>query len=175
MRPSRELVPGFQESKGEPAMGARGPLPDPGSSNTAKRRNTYFRPAVAVTTTRAPRPPAAVAARPAALAFWRDHAGDLAARGRLTGSTAAMFGVLCALVADVADLAAVIASDGWTIDGKPHPAARLLRDARRDVVALATSFGLTPAGEARLPVDPPDEEDDDAAALRAFTGPPGAS
>lgn len=152
-------------------MGARGPLPDPGSSNTSKRRNTYYRRSPAATATRTPRPPAAVAARPAALRFWRDHAGDLTDRGRLTPGTAAMFGMLCGLVADADDLASAIASEGWLVDGKPHPAARLLRDARRDAVALATSFGLTPAGEARLPVDPPDDEDDDAAALRAFTDP----
>ena len=152
-------------------MGARGPLPDPRSNNSAIRRNTLSRRSPAATATRTPRPPAAVAARPAALQFWRDHAGDLTDRGRLTPATTAMLGLLCGLMADVADLAAVVAAEGWTIDGKPHPAARLLRDARRDAVALATSFGLTPAGEARLPVDPPDEEDDDAAALRAFTDP----
>jgi len=153
-------------------MGRRGPLPDPGSERSATGRNTLSRAASEVD---CPTPPAHLAERPLAAAFWEAHAPTLSAEGRLRQIHAEAFAQLCHLYADVRELGRTIAAEGWitsTDKGQAvSPVARLLRDSRRDFVTLAAKFGLTAADEARLPAAETDdhgEDEDDA--LRAFTG-----
>jgi P27 family predicted phage terminase small subunit len=109
------------------------------------------------------------------VAFWEAHAQQLAAVGRLRPEQAEPFAILCQLHADCVSLAKQVAAEGWitaTDKGQAaSPVAKLLRDARRDFVALARDFGLTAAAEARLPQDPNDaakEDDAEAALLRTL-------
>ena len=156
-------------------MGRRGPIPDPKSERSKTGRNSRA-PRSSSVATDAPSPPASIAHDPQALAFWRGHAPQLAAAGRLRPEQAETFAILCQLHADSVALAKQVAAEGWitaTDKGQAaSPVARLLRDARRDFVALARDFGLTAAAEARLPQDPNDgsqEEDGEAALLRSFS------
>lgn len=162
-------------------MGRRGRLPDP---NSKKSRAALARARqLGISTSRKPpapvcsvTPPAHVAARPAAAAFWLAHAATLSADGRLRQVHAELFGQACHLHADVLELQQRIAEEGWltaTDKGQAvSPYARLLRDSRRDLVTLAGRFGLTAADEARIQTDDEDgeEEDGEAAALKKFTG-----
>jgi P27 family predicted phage terminase small subunit len=119
-------------------------------------------------------PPAHLAERPLAAAFWEAHAPTLSAEGRLRQIHAEAFAQLCHLFADVRELGRTIAAEGWitaTDKGQAvSPVARLLRDSRRDFVTLAAKFGLTAADEARLPAAEIDHGEDEDDALRAFTG-----
>ncbi len=154
-------------------MGRRGPLPDPTSARSADGRNTLRTGATGVESVT---PPPHIEARPLAAAFWDAHAPTLAAEGRLRQIHAETFAQLCHLFADVRELGDTIAREGWitaTDKGQAiSPVARLLRDSRRDFVTLSAKFGLSAADEARLPAAETDngEEDDDADALRKFTG-----
>lgn len=154
-------------------MGRRGPLPDPGSARSNDGRNTLRRGPTGVESVT---PPAHLAERPLASAFWEAHAPTLASEGRLRQVHAETFAQLCHLYADVRELGRTISAEGWitaTDKGQAvSPVARLLRDSRRDFVTLAAKFGLSAADEARLPAAEDDDgtEDDDAAALRRFTG-----
>ena len=156
-------------------MGRRGPLPDPTSERSATGRNTLGQKAQR-TPVESVTPPAHVASRPLALAFWEMHAPTLADEGRLRQVHAEVFGQLCHLHADIRQLSEQIAVEGWitaTDKGQAvSPVARLLRDSRRDFVTLSGKFGLTAADEARLPADEVSdgEEDPDEEALRKFTG-----
>lgn len=157
-------------------MGRRGPIPDPTSERSKTGRNSRTAKAQRPQSTDSPQPPASISHDPQALAFWDRHAPQLAAAGRLRPEQAETFAILCQLHADGVALAKQVAAEGWitaTDKGQAaSPVAKLLRDARRDFIALARDFGLTAASEARLPADPNDgqEEDDEAALLRAFTG-----
>lgn len=154
-------------------MGRRGPLPDPASGRSADGRNTLRRASSEVESVT---PPAHLADRPLASAFWKMHAPTLAAEGRLRQIHAETFGQLCHLYADIRELGQRIAEEGWitaTDKGQAiSPIARLLRDSRKDFVTLSAKFGLTTADEARLPAAETDngETDADEAALRQFTG-----
>ena len=152
-------------------MGSRGPMPDPNSSESRRGRNTLARPATEVESVT---PPAHLAERPLAAAFWEAHAPTLSAEGRLRQIHAEAFAQLCHLFADVRELGRTIAAEGWitaTDKGQAvSPVARLLRDSRRDFVTLAAKFGLTAADEARLPAAEIDHGEDEDDALRAFTG-----
>jgi phage terminase small subunit len=112
-------------------------------------------------------PPASVAGRPAAARFWKAHAADLEADGRLTADRAETFGLLAHLFADAEQLAEQITVEGWitaTDKGQAvSPVARLLRDSRRDYVMLAREFGLTAAAAGRIPqeVSHGETKDDD--------------
>ncbi len=163
-------------------MGSRGPIPDPRSGRSQTGRNTRAkkpapaRPADASPPAgKLPAPPD-VAAVPAALAFWRTVAPALIAAGRLAPEQTAAFAILCQIHADILALQEQLAAEGWitaTDKGQAaSPVAKLLRDSRRDFVMLARDFGLTAAAAARLPQDPTDGEEDDeeARALRTFTG-----
>jgi phage terminase small subunit len=163
-------------------LGRRGPPPNPNS----KRSRDTLRQAIALgVATRAtpvasqhqqpPEPPADVAARGVAAAFWKSHAASLAAAGRLSGENAECFAIVAHLYADCRELATQLAAEGWitaTDKGQAaSPVARLLRDARRDFLAFAREYGLTPAAETRFPPEAVHvEEDAEEAALRAFTG-----
>jgi phage terminase small subunit len=167
-------------------MGRRGRLPDPKSKRSqaaiarAKQLGhvTIARPAAGGHDR--PDPPVApshVAARPLAAAFWEQHCSTLADEGRLRQVHAETFAQLCHMHADIMQLSEQVAAEGWVIatdKGQSiSPVARLLQTTRRDFVALAGKFGLTAADEARLPIDEASDgeaEDDDATALRRFTG-----
>lgn len=155
-------------------MGRRGPIPDPKSERSKTGRNSRA-PRGPRSTGEAPAPPASIAHDPQAVAFWEAHAPQLAAAGRLRPEQAEPFAILCQLHADCVSLAKQVAAEGWitaTDKGQAaSPVAKLLRDARRDFVALARDFGLTAAAEARLPQDPNDaakEDDAEAALLRTL-------
>lgn len=154
-------------------MGKRGPIPKPGSFDTLIGRNGYHR------ATPSPEPvpvavPALVQADEVALAFWRRHADTLIKARRLRPEQADAFGVLCCLHSEIVVLMATVQASGAVIDTQkgpvPHPAAKMLRDARRDFVALSRDFGMTAASESRLPHEPPADVDEAEAELRAFTG-----
>ena len=64
----------------------------------------------------------------------------------------------------------------WNLTGSPLQQDRsgriILRDTRRDWLALARDFGMTAASDARIPQDAPDvEESKEDAALRLLTVP----
>lgn len=153
-------------------MGRRGPIPKPGSSESKRGRNTRYAKA---------RPSSGDVRRPAwlvdenAVAFWDEHAARLVDAHRLRPEHADTFATLCELAGDCRRLAARVATEGDIIETEKgpigSPAARLLRDARRDFVNLARDFGMTAAADARLPIETTDgkEEDADETLLRAFT------
>lgn len=163
-------------------MGRRGPPPDPNS----KRSRDTLRRAVALSTAKRaspvanhsdkpPAPPADVAARSVAAAFWKSHAASLAAAGRLRDDNVEGLSLVAHLYADCSELATQLAAEGWitaTDKGQAaSPVARLLRDARRDFLTFAREYGLTPAAETRFPPEVQHgEENAEDAALRAFTG-----
>ena len=154
-------------------MGRRGPVPKPGSHDTLRGRNTFHR----ATPSPEPvpvEPPALVSADEVALRFWREHADALIEGRRLRPEQAQSFGLLCQLHSEIVLLTASVAGSGHVIDSPkgpvPNPAAKMLRDARRDFVSLAKEFGMTAASEARMPQEPPADVDADEAELRAFTG-----
>ena len=163
-------------------MGRRGPPPDPNSKRTrdtlkqAVALGVASRATTAATTdAKTPKPPADVAGRKVAAAFWKAHAASLAAAGRLCDDNAEGFAIVAHLYADCRELATQLAAEGWitaTDKGQAaSPVARLLRDARRDFLTFAREYGLTPAAQTRFPPEVEHaEEDAEEAALRAFTG-----
>lgn len=141
-------------------MGSRGPIPRPDSHDSKRGRNTRYRQPAADkgdTVT----PPGYLAKNKVALAFWKQHAPDLIAAKRLQPLHAELFGTVCEMAADVRRLTLAVAAEGDLIEGRRGPMAnpkvRLLRDARRDLLAAARGFGLDAASDARLPVEPPGE------------------
>lgn len=104
--------------------------------------------------------PVRLSGRADAAAFWAAHADDLAAAGRLRPDLAEAFAILCELHADCVELAAKVAADGWIAAGGVNPTARLLRDFRRDFLAAARDFGMTPASDTRLPQDVTDGKEE---------------
>jgi phage terminase small subunit len=154
-------------------MGRRGPVPKPGSFDTIQGRNTYHRSAPSPSPVPVD-PPAIVQADEVALGFWNEHAPLLIESRRLRPEQAHALGVLCCLHSEILVLSAGVASAGHVIETPrgpvTNPAAKMLRDARRDFVSLAKEFGMTAASEARIPQEPPSNVDDDEAELRAFTG-----
>jgi P27 family predicted phage terminase small subunit len=119
-------------------------------------------------------PPDSVTKVPSALAFWDRNAPILQADGRLRAEQLDAFAILCRLHAEIEQLADQVASEGWitaTDKGQAaSPVAKLLRDARRDFVALARDYGLTAAAAARIPqevMDGEEEDDDPEAAVLA--------
>ncbi len=139
-------------------MGSRGPLPRPDSSESLRRRNTLYRDKPA-----APgevRPPAFLKGNRDALGFWRRHVPALVKAGRLGPQHAEVFAVVAELASDVRRLTAAIELEGLLLPGpggrlSANPKVRILRDARRDLLAAARGFGLDSLSDARLPVDPP--------------------
>ena len=161
-------------------MGSRGPIPDPNSGRSKAGRNTRTKkPAPARPADAAPKAgklpaPPDVAAVPAALGFWQAVAPSLIDAGRLAPEQTAAFAILCQIHADILALQEQLAAEGWitaTDKGQAaSPVAKLLRDARRDFVALARDYGLTAAAAARIPqevMDGEEEDDDPEAAVLA--------
>lgn len=166
-------------------MGRRGRHPDPNSkrSQAALARVAAIGmakasppPTNARSSSSTPKAPADVTARVTAAAFWKARAPQIAASGRFKAEHLEGLALLAHLYADCRELAEQLAAEGWitaTDKGQAaSPVARLLRDARRDFVALAREYGLTPAAETRFPpeMETHGEEDDEEAKLRAFIG-----
>jgi P27 family predicted phage terminase small subunit len=150
-------------------MGSRGPLPNPNSSESKRRRNTMYRKASpSVGTSRATiEPPDFIRSKPAALAFWQRHAPHLIAAKRLQPLQADCFAIICEQAAEVRWLSDAVAAEGLLVEtprgSRANPKVALLRDARRDLLAAARGFGLDAASDARLPVEPPPPERDELA------------
>lgn len=147
-------------------MGSRGPRPDPHSSESRRGRNTLHRkPPGSGKQTGSPgkaspvEPPDFIAGNPPALAFWHKHAPALIAAKRLQPLQADCFGIICEQSAEVRVLSEAVAVEGLLIETargpRANPKVRLLRDARRDLLAAARGFGLDAASDARLPAEPP--------------------
>jgi len=153
-------------------MGSRGPLPRPGSSESKRRRNTLYRkPGASPAKASAIAPPDFVKGDAVALRFWNEHALPLAQAGRLKPEQSHTFGLVCEMASECRRLTAAVSAEGHTIEGtkgpRANPKVRLLRDARRDLLAAARGFGLDSLSDARLPVEPVDDDDSaDAKLLR---------
>jgi P27 family predicted phage terminase small subunit len=137
-------------------MGVRGPLPISYSLPTARGTNTFF-------ANHPVDPPDAEVPPPtwldaAALAVWMEKAPPLIAAGRLRASMATAFAVFCQLAVDCDRYSREVAEEGTVIasprGAKANPKVRLLRDARRDLLAYSRAFGLDPSSAARLPAPP---------------------
>ena len=156
-------------------MGTRGPLPKPGSSESLRGRNTLHR------KTKTPKPsamtmPATVKADRVAAAWWKANAPALIKARRLRPELAEAFGMLCILKSEMDSAAAALALEEMTRTNEkgsfPHALVKIVRDKRRDWLALARDFGMTAASDARIPQDAPDaEETPEDAALRLLTVP----
>ena len=145
-------------------MGSRGPIPRPDSHDSRRGRNTRYRQPAADKGDEV-KPPTYLTKNKVALSFWKQHAPDLIAAKRLQPLQAELFGTICEMAADVRRLTAAVCREGDVIDGQRGPMAnpkvRLLRDARRDLLSAARGFGLDAASDARLPVEPPQEDPED--------------
>ena len=151
-------------------MGSRGPLPRPGSSESLRGRNTlHKRTSSPGEEPQSVEPPGFVTSNPRALAYWQEVAPALLASKRLKPEQAHILGVVCEMAGEVRLLSEAVAAEGLLIEGprgpRPNPRVRLLRDARRDLLAAARGFGLDTVSDARLPVEPPAEEDDEESRL----------
>ena len=77
------------------------------------------------------------------------------------------------MAAEVRELTNDVSSEGYVVEGRrgqePNPKVRLLRDARRDLLAAARGFGLDAASDARLPAEPPEETAEKNPLLRYLT------
>lgn len=147
-------------------MGSRGPLPKPGSSESKRGRNTLYRkPSKSGEEPAAVEPPGFVTTNPRALAYWQEVAPALIASKRLKPEQAHILGVVCEMAGEVRTLAETVAAEGLLIEGprgpRANPRVRLLRDARRDLLAAARGFGLDALSDARLPTDEPEQPDDE--------------
>lgn len=143
-------------------MGTRGPIADPNSSESKRGRNTLYRRKASGSTSTPQRvePPVFIKSNPAAMAFWSRHAPDLIAAKRLQPLQADCFGIVCEMAADVRMLSEAVAAEGLLIETargpRANPRVRLLRDARRDLLAGCRGFGLDAASDARLPAESPE-------------------
>lgn len=156
-------------------MGSRGPAPKPSSERSAIGRNTFRR------KVRAPKPtavpmPATVKANQIAASYWKSHAPALITARRLRPDLAEAFGLCCLLKSEMDLMAAELATQERTTTtdkgAYANPLVKILRDTRRDWLALTRDFGMTAASDARIPQDAPDaEETNEDAALRLLTVP----
>lgn len=126
------------------------------------------RPAVAV-----PVPmPESISTKPNAVWFWEQHAPELIAAGYLRPHHAETFAMACELYSDSLRFKAMLDAEGDTVENSrgmkyPHPAVKMLRDARRDLARMATEFGLTALAGARIPKEV-DSGEEDSNPLKAF-------
>jgi P27 family predicted phage terminase small subunit len=153
-------------------MGRRGPIPNPSSGESKRGRNTLKRKGAPQKQTSV-ESPKFLKAKPLALEFWDRHAPDLIAVKRLQPLQAELFGTICEMAAEVRELTNDVSSEGYVVEGRrgqePNPKVRLLRDARRDLLAAARGFGLDAASDARLPAEPPEETAEPNPLLRYLT------
>jgi phage terminase small subunit len=84
--------------------------------------------------------------------------------------------MMCILKSEMDAAAAQLAQEELTITTEkgsfPHALVKIVRDKRRDWLALARDFGMTAASDARIPLEENDakEVDPKAAKFRAFIG-----
>ncbi|CAB4184722.1 COG3747 Phage terminase, small subunit [uncultured Caudovirales phage] len=155
-------------------MGARGPKPDPNSKRSQRGENTLHKKRARPKSTAAVHPPATVKKIPAAARWWRLQAPRLIEAGRLRPEQGESFGLLCRLKCEIDQLEMELMLGGWVLlsekGAQPNPVVRILRDARRDFVALSREFGMTPAADSRIPQDDTHaaETDPEEVALRMF-------
>lgn len=155
-------------------MGSRGPLPNPSSSESKRRRNTMYRkPGASKAEPPAVEPPDFIRGNAPALHFWQQHAPALMRAGRLKPEMASTFGLLCEMAGEVRQLSEAVAAEGLTVEGprgpRANPKVRLLAAARRDLLAASRGFGLDSLSDARLPAEPPAEKEDaESRLLRQF-------
>jgi len=139
-------------------MGSRGPVPNPNSSESKRGRNTLRRRSATADAEPGVTIPVFIQGNPLAAEFWNRHAPALVAARRLTPLQADTLAVVCEQFAEVRQLTEMVAAEGLTIDtprgSRANPKVRLLRDARRDLLASSRGFGLDPASDARLPAEP---------------------
>jgi phage terminase small subunit len=156
-------------------MGTRGPLPKPGSSESLRGRNTLRR------KTKTPKPsavtiPAMVKADRVAAAWWKANAPALIKARRLRPELGEAFGLMCLLKSEMDSAAAALALEEMTTTSDkgsfPNALVKIVRDKRRDWLALARDFGMTAASDARIPLEETDakEADPKAAKFRTFIG-----
>jgi P27 family predicted phage terminase small subunit len=105
---------------------------------------------------KAPRPPAWLS--DAAKAKWRDVAKLLADVGILTHLDLDLVGLYCETWVAWKQACDVVATEGLTYatesgQRKPHPATLLAAQARKDLLAMENSMGLTPASRQRLRIE----------------------
>jgi len=120
--------------------------------------------------------PATVKADRVASAWWKANAPALIKARRLRPELGEAFGMLCILKAEMDSAAAALALEEMTRTSEkgsfPHALVKIVRDKRRDWLALARDFGMTAASDARIPLEETDakEADPKAAKFRAFIG-----
>ena len=88
---------------------------------------------------------------------WRRLAPVAHAAGTLTKADVCAFGMLCETLSTERQAREVIEREGMVTStaaggAKPHPAVRIMENARSQAVALLAQFGLTPRG--RQSIDP---------------------
>jgi len=119
----------------------------------------------------APPPPPGVS--PGAAAEWTRLATDLVAVGTLTAADLRALQLLVETLAAVADLAATIGREGYTVPGagggvKSHPALVALAQARAQAHRMLSDFGLTPRARGSVDQAPDGNDDDDDPAAKYF-------
>ena len=153
-------------------MGRRGPIPNPSSGESKRGRNTLKRKG-ALQKQVSVESPKFLKTNPLALEFWNRHAPDLIAAKRLQPLQSELFGTICEMAAEVRELTNDVSSEGYVVEGRrgqePNPKVRLLRDARRDLLAAARGFGLDAASDARLPAELPEDTAETNPLLRYLT------
>ncbi len=153
-------------------MGRRGPIPNPSSGESKRGRNTLKRKG-ALQKQVSVESPKFLKTNPLALEFWNRHAPDLIAAKRLQPLQSELFGTICEMAAEVRELTNDVSSEGYVVEGRrgqePNPKVRLLRDARRDLLAAARGFGLDAASDARLPAETPEDTAETNPLLRYLT------
>lgn len=88
----------------------------------------------------------------------------LAQVGLLTPADGPLFGQFCLCLARIVELEAQVTAEGPVVRSpqgvKPHPAARLAEGYRKQLIALAQQFGLTPKARGSLDVVPQAAQDE---------------
>ena len=147
-------------------MAARGPKPKP---------KLIERTRASVATDSERSAPPEVAADPLAVLAWEQTVAALEAVGLFHKADRAMVARYATLTGVYLVCLDDIRSRGMTMQTKtgyeaPSPAATHLLKIAGTLTAIEASLGLTPRSRAGMKVMPPNESDEDEAALRAFTG-----
>lgn len=114
---------------------------------------------------------------PVADRFWEYFADRLDSAGLMSPNFWPNFEILCRQWAEISDLEETLEESGRTYKTntgflRPHPAVKLLGEARRAFLSNAAAFGLDPASLQRLnPLPASEAEDSDAQFLFHFPGP----
>ena len=154
-------------------MGKRGPLPNPMSERSRKRKSKdkrrffgYDDVAGEIKPPEPVEPPLSLS--PEARKFWDEHAPRLLESGLLTPLSSYPFAVTAQTYAMAVDLETQVRSEGFMLKGPrgreyPHPLLRASKSYWQVFLMYARDFGLTPASRERMPAPPRRRtaEDDD--------------